>query len=160
MLPRSPLNQVSDILDIGCGVGRFTERIFKATGAAVSAIDTAPTAIAIAKARYPEINFQVATVPPLTFPDEAFDVVTIRQLLWYVLPKMPELFSEARRVLRPGGCCLVIQSFFRPGEQHYGNAYMTTPEDLVNVMLPLHLESRVDIDPESDWNVVLLARKD
>lgn len=55
------------VLDIGCGKGRFTNHLKCATGASVTALDISPTAIQIARSRYPDIEFLVATVPPCNF---------------------------------------------------------------------------------------------
>ena len=158
LIPRGPLNQLSDILDIGCGLGRFTDHIFRATGATVTAIDISPTAIATAKARYPGVAFQVAAPPPLPFQDGSFDLVTMAQLLWYVLPEMQELFGEVSRVLRPEGYCLILQHFYQPGEQRYGNAYMETPED-ITALCPFRVLHQVDMDRLTNWQVALLMTK-
>jgi SAM-dependent methyltransferase len=59
------------------------------------------------------------------------DVVTISQLLWYVLPEFPDLLARIRRALKPGGHLVILQSFLLPQQQRYGREYMTKPEDLI-----------------------------
>jgi|GEM_PF-702996 len=119
------------VLDIGCGLGRYTRRLTEITGGEVIALDVAPTAITKAARRYPEIDFRVADVPPLNFQDGSFDLVVTCGLLWYVLPKIEKLFAEIKRVLSPYGHYLVIQQFYLPGTQKYGTDVMQAPEDLL-----------------------------
>jgi ubiquinone/menaquinone biosynthesis C-methylase UbiE len=150
---------VGRLLDLGCGKGQFSSRLKQATRATVTAVDISPTAIAVARQRFPDIEFSVGAVPPLTqFPDEGFDVVVCAELLWYVLPQLRLLFQEIARVLRPGGHCMVIQHFYQPGSQQYGNEFMQTPEDLI-AMLPFRMVSRVDVDRSTNHEFIALLAK-
>jgi ubiquinone/menaquinone biosynthesis C-methylase UbiE len=147
------------LLDLGCGKGRFTRRIQEATGAAITAIDISPTAVAAARTRFQGIEFSVGAVPPLTqCADESFDLVVCAELLWYVLPELPLLFREIGRVLRHGGHCLLIQHFYQPGSQQYGNELMQTPEDLI-AMLPFRIVSRIDVDRSTNHEFIALLSK-
>ena len=146
------------VLDIGCGKGRFTQRIKEITGARVVAIDTSSTAIRMASESYPEIQFSTARVPPLPFPDTSFDLVVCSGLLWYVLPKMQYLFKEIQRVLTERGQVLIIHHAYQPGEQRYGNEVMETAEDLIT-QLPFSLVRRMDLNKKVNHDVVLLLEK-
>jgi len=146
------------VLDIGCGKGRFTNRLKFATGASVAALDVSSTAIEIAQSRYPDIEFLVAAPPPLSFPDERFDLVVSAELLWYVLPKLLVLFREIKRVLEPGGHYLIIQQFYKPEEQKYGREVMQAPEDLIK-MLPFRPVHCVEVDRLSNHKLVALVEK-
>ena len=95
-------------LDLGCGKGRFTNGIFQSTGSQVTGVDTSPTAIEIARSRYPGIDFQVATAPTLPFPDGHFDLAVSAELLWYLLPSLQSFFAEVKRTLVKEGHYLVI----------------------------------------------------
>jgi SAM-dependent methyltransferase len=147
------------VLDIGCGKGRFTNRLKAATGASVAALDISQTAIRIAQSRYPGIEFLVAAVPPLLhFPDKSFDLVVSAELLWYMLPNLSVLFAEINRVLQLGGHYLIIQQFYKPEEQKYGREVMQSPEDLFK-MLPFQLVHHVEVDRLSNYKLVALVEK-
>lgn len=132
------------ILDLGCGKGRFTNQIQTATGGVVTGVDISPTAVSIARTRYPDIEFLSASVPPLNVSNTGCDLVVVGELLWYVLPQLALLLSEIQRVLVPDGRCLVIQQFYRQGLQQYGRDVMETPEELIK-MLPMELVHHVEV---------------
>ncbi|RZK52957.1 MAG: class I SAM-dependent methyltransferase [Pedobacter sp.] len=62
-----------DILDLGCGTGQLAAQI-AASGAEVFAIDASPDMIAVAKANYSEIGFEVMDATKLPY-NEIFDAV-------------------------------------------------------------------------------------
>ena len=146
------------ILDIGCGKGRFTNRLNEVTSASTVALDTSSTAVSVARSSYSAVDFLVAKVPPLPFRDESFHLVVSAELLWYVLLEMPLLFKEIKRVLRPGGYYLIIQQFYNSGEQKYGREFMESPRDLLN-LLPLQLVHRIEVDCQSNHKLVTLLEK-
>ncbi len=152
-------NEYKGVLDLGCGKGRFTSRLKIATRASVTALDVSRTAVQIAKQRYPDIEFLVASVPPLQFPDESFDLVLSAELLWYVLRQLDRLFTEIKRVLIPGGHYLVVQQFYNLEEQKYGKEIMQTPEDLIS-MAPFHLIHHFELDRLINHKFVALLEKD
>ena len=145
-------------LDIGCGKGRFSNRLKAKTGSSLTALDISPTAIRTARSRYPDIEFLVATAPPLQFPAESFDLVVSAELLWYVLPELSELLAEIKRVLKPGGHYLLIQQFYKSKEQKYGEDIMQTSDDLLR-MLPFQLVHHVEVDRLSNHKFVALVEK-
>jgi len=155
LLGRQPHRSV---LDLGCGKGRFTQRLKEAAGAPVTALDISPTAVQAAASRYPGIRFLTAEIPPLPFADGEFDLVVAAELLWYVLPKLEELFSEVRRVLSHSGRFLILQTFYQPGRQQYGREVMSSPADLLR-MLPFELLHQVECDRLSNYKWVGLCRK-
>jgi SAM-dependent methyltransferase len=94
-------------LDIGCGPGTFI-------GSLGGSLESLGADIAVAQIAYaqdahgaPNRRFEVVPAGPLPFADAAFDVVTCIELAEHLPPAtVLELFSEARRVLRPGGLFL------------------------------------------------------
>ncbi|WP_052128921.1 class I SAM-dependent methyltransferase [Neosynechococcus sphagnicola] len=155
-LPLLSRRRYHQLLDLGCGKGRLTQRLQVATGATVTAIDISPTAVAAAQARYPEIQFLAAPIPPLPFPDASFDLVVSAELLWYVLPQLPALFAEIQRVLIPGGHYLMVQQFYQPGEQKYGNEMMQSPADLLP-MLPFQVVQEIEVNRFSNYKYIALV---
>ena len=92
-------------LDIGCGEGEHTRQLARA-GAAMSAIDIAPTFIAHAQAAEHDnplhIDFHIGNCAALPFPEHAFDFVTAVMCLMD-MPDQVTVMAEVQRVLKPNG---------------------------------------------------------
>ena len=97
------------VLDLASGVGDPALSIAEAVGPSghVIATDLGPGMIALAeelaRARgLHNMEFRVANVEALPFPDESFDAVTCRFGVMF-FPDQLKAFGECRRVLRRGG---------------------------------------------------------
>ncbi|MCB9329909.1 MAG: class I SAM-dependent methyltransferase [Lewinellaceae bacterium] len=92
-------------LDIGCGEGHNT-RLLAGQGAQMAAIDVAEIFIQNAQQTEREqplgIEYQVADAAALPYADASFDFATSFMCMMDV-PDVASAFSEAFRVLRPGG---------------------------------------------------------
>ncbi len=96
-------------LDIGTGTGQLAVYLARA-GFSVTAIDISEEMIAQA-ARYAlredlDVEFQTGDAENLPFPDNVFDVVVARNLLW-TLPHPDQALLQWRRVLKPGGRLMI-----------------------------------------------------
>lgn len=98
-----------DVLDAGCGTG-YLARKLQDRGAHVVGCDFAEEMIAIARRRYPGIEFQVDSCERLDrFASDRFDLVAAN----YVLMDLRDLEGAAvafHRVLKPGGVAICIFS--------------------------------------------------
>lgn len=96
------------ILEVGCGPGTITADLAELVAPGrVTAIETAPAALAVARQAAAErdiktIDFQVADVHDLPYPDDSFDVVHAHQVLQHLSDPVRAL-REMRRVCRPDG---------------------------------------------------------
>ncbi|AGK81232.1 UbiE family methyltransferase [Streptomyces microflavus DSM 40593] len=96
------------VLDVGCGPGTITADLAALVAPGrVTAVDTGTgileQAAAVAAERGLEnVEFAVADVHALDFPDDSFDVVHAHQVLQHVGDPVQAL-REMRRVCRPGG---------------------------------------------------------
>ncbi|NBM18848.1 methyltransferase domain-containing protein [Streptomyces sp. GC420] len=96
------------VLDVGCGPGTITADLAALVAPGrVTAVDAAPgvleQAAAVAAERgLDNVEFTVADVHALDFPDDSFDVVHAHQVLQHVGDPVAAL-REMRRVCRPGG---------------------------------------------------------
>lgn len=103
------------VLDLGCGPGSLTIAAKRAVGSSgqVYGLDAAPEMIEVAQRQASnagvEVKFQVGVIEALPFPDASVDVVLSR-LVWHHLPGdlKRQAFKEIRRVLKPGGLCLIV----------------------------------------------------
>ena len=93
------------VLEIGCGAGAITAQLAK-NGAAVTAIDLTPHAIALTRRRFELFglsgDIRQMDAEHLGFPDETFDFVWS----WGVIhhsTNTEAIIREIHRVLRPGG---------------------------------------------------------
>jgi SAM-dependent methyltransferase len=88
------------LLEIGCGVGQFAERLHRELGIEVVAIDVSERMVELTRAR--GLETQVADAQELPFADGEFDCVVANWVLYHV-PDIDRALAEAKRVLEPGG---------------------------------------------------------
>lgn len=103
------VGQISDldrVLELGCGPGDVAIQL-AAISAKVTGIDFSENMIEVARARFPELAFEVADAEQLPFKDVSFDVV-VSNYTAHHFARPQDVFEEARRVLRPGGRLAVI----------------------------------------------------
>ncbi|MGW6535375.1 methyltransferase domain-containing protein [Streptomyces sp. NPDC055051] len=97
-----------DVLDVGSGPGTITADLAALVAPGrVTAVDAAEDVLAKARATATErglenVEFAVADVHALDFPDDSFDIVHAHQVLQHVGDPVQAL-REMRRVCRPGG---------------------------------------------------------
>ena len=90
------------VLELCCGYGFYTD-YFRSIGANVIGIDGSEKMIEIARKRYPNTAFSVMDITtPLAFESNQFDVVFSNQVLMDI-EDIDFVFSECRRILKPGG---------------------------------------------------------
>lgn len=96
------------VLDLGCGAGFDTLVAAQLVGPVgrVAGVDMSPEMVAVAEAalrvaNFPQVEFRVAQVEALPFPDASFDVALSNGVL-NLIPDKPAALREIFRVLRPG----------------------------------------------------------
>jgi SAM-dependent methyltransferase len=103
------------LLDVGCGPGTITvDLAARVAPGRVTAVEVTAEALALARTEagsrgQDNIDFVVADVHSLDFPDDTFDVVHAHQVLQHVADPVRAL-RELRRVCRPGGVVAVRDS--------------------------------------------------
>jgi SAM-dependent methyltransferase len=91
---------IEQVLEVGCGDGRFSEQMRDELGVRVVALDFSPGMAAQAALR--GLDTQIGDIQLMPWPDEQFDVVVANWMLYHV-PDLDRGLQEIRRVLRPGG---------------------------------------------------------
>lgn len=113
----------SQVLDVGCGNGAYLDRL-RSLGATVTGCDL--SAGMLSSARGPRLV--QADAQWLPFADGVFDVVLAAHMLYHV-PDQTLAASEMKRVLDPGGICVVVTN---------GNRHIESLRQLVeSVVTPI-----------------------
>jgi|GEM_PF-302635 len=96
-LERSP--QEIRLLDVGCSTGAFIT-VAHRMGFAAEGVEPAPQAARSAQAA--GLRVHQGLLEEIAFPDQAFDAVTLFEVIEHVRETLP-LFRECHRILRPDG---------------------------------------------------------
>jgi SAM-dependent methyltransferase len=101
------------VLDIGCGTGSLT-RFLRGS---VTAVDQSSEMLELARPRAPGVEFVRAEVPPLPFPNGAFDLAFSSHLYSHIdaVAERAEFVAEALRVART--LVVLEQTWRRGGER-------------------------------------------
>src|SRR3954468_22941861 len=121
------------LLDVAGGPGRCAAAA-AARGAVPLGLDAAVGMVAVARARYPEIEFQQGDAERLPFADESFDAVVAAFVVNH-LPRPEGALAEFARVLRPGGR-VAVAVWDRPGRMRLLGVLAEAIERTVGVRDP------------------------
>jgi len=136
------------ILDIGCGVGGSTRRLFNETGCRVTGIDLSDEYIDVAErltqllAMQERVKFHAASALALPFDDGTFDGAWSIQMNLNVEDKLSWL-KELHRVLKPGGRAVLYEvcghrnspvHFPVPWAQDCSMSFLVPPESFGDVL--------------------------
>jgi arsenite methyltransferase len=111
------------IVDIGAGPG-FLAAELAAEGARVVAVDTSASMRELARARGVDFAVEDGSAEALPLADGSVDAAVATQVLEYV-PDVPGALAEIRRVLRPGGRVLLLDTDWDSVVWHSGDADRT-----------------------------------
>lgn len=97
-----------EVLDLGCGVGFFSD-LCRAGGAWVASMDFSLEALGFCREEYAgALHLIQADATRLPFPDGAFDVVLMNDIIEHLTAEMGRaMLEETHRVLRKGGYCIL-----------------------------------------------------
>lgn len=108
------------IWDVGCGLGGFTDYMFKRNGGGkIIGCDISSTAVQKANFLFPYIDFRCMNI--LTDEPDALgycDLIVANEILWYLLDGLRGVFAKITKVLCGEGVLAIHQYF--PYEQMYG----------------------------------------
>ena len=94
------------VLDIGCGAGVIAEYVSDKTGASVTGLDYAASAIAEAQARIEgkqsQLTFATGDMNSLDLPERSFDAVISLDTLYWVAD-LTNTLSQVAKLLKSGG---------------------------------------------------------
>ena len=104
------------LLEVGCGMGEFAERLTRESGAAVVATDLSPRMVELTA--HGGVEARVADVQALPFDDGEFDCAVAIAMLYHV-DDLDRALRELARVLEPGGRLVALTV----GEGHMGEVW-------------------------------------
>lgn len=118
-LALAPGREAPRVLDVATGTGNLAFAVKRRrSGSRVTGVDFAPPMLEVARQKAAkggiDVEFAVADGTALPFPDASFDAVTIG----YGLRNFADVdagLREFRRVLAPGGACVVLEFPPPPG---------------------------------------------
>ena len=100
----------SRVLEIGCGTGNYICALRESTGCRCWGLDPSEQMLAQAMGRSTSVQFTGGRAEKLGFPEDSFDLVFSVDVVHHITDRR-QAFSEAGRVLRPGGrICIVTDS--------------------------------------------------
>jgi ubiquinone/menaquinone biosynthesis C-methylase UbiE/glycosyltransferase involved in cell wall biosynthesis len=110
--------EAPDVLDLGCGPGSMTGKLLRIPGIRLTGVDLSPAMIAIARARFPYVNYLVDDAEFMSFEDETFDVVFCSGVLHH-LASMEMALRQIHRILKPGGIFVLRE----PNQDNFATRY-------------------------------------
>ena len=118
-----------DVLDLGCGTGRFTADLAALVGGRAIGVDPVAELLALAAAD-PATEFrQLLPDAPLPLDDDCVDVVFTVTVLGGLIRdgELEAMAAEVRRVLRPGGLLYLAESVsLDPEVEHWAPRTVAT----------------------------------
>ena len=124
-LERLALRPGEYVLDLGCGPGLLALEMAGRVGPAgrVDGLDASPSMLALAGRRCasrPWVHLHSGDVTALPFEDNAFDAAVSAQVYEFV-PDIRRALGELRRVLKPGGRAIIIDTDWESCVWHSGD---------------------------------------
>jgi SAM-dependent methyltransferase len=112
----------TNILDIGSGLGELTSSLYEYNkGGNVSGWEISNTAVLKARKKYPMIIFKNKNIL-IDSIDLKYDLITMSEVLWYLLDGLKEVFEKIYNGLSDDGLLAIHQYF--PNEQKFGKEYI------------------------------------
>ena len=160
------------VADVGCGPGRITAPL-AALGLEVHGVDLSPSMVDVARQMHPGLPFAEGTMTDLDLANGVLaGIVAWYSVIHTPTDRLPEVFAEFARVLRPGGELLLA---FQAGSEQvrldhaYGHpvslvVHRRSPHDVEGLLRDTGLDvyARLVREPEG-WEkcpqAYLLARR-
>jgi SAM-dependent methyltransferase len=99
-----------EVLDLGCGTGRFSGNLAELTGGRVKALDVSRELLALAPRRA-DVEYFEGSATSLPFPDETFDLVWSCLVLGALRGQdLVAACGQIVRVTRPGGLLFLVEN--------------------------------------------------
>jgi sarcosine/dimethylglycine N-methyltransferase len=120
------------VLDIGAGIGGPARLIAQMLGCQVTGVDLSVSFVEAARyltqrtGQNKSVSFQIANALELPFESGSFDVALLQHVAMNISDRAA-LYSEIRRILKPGGRFATYDVAAAEGEPHYPLPWARTP---------------------------------
>ncbi|NQT49764.1 class I SAM-dependent methyltransferase [Candidatus Kuenenbacteria bacterium] len=107
------LPQGKKCLDIGCGLGHWTQ-ILHSLGGNVTGADNSQDVTEQFQTRLPDVKFVLLDQSTLPFPDDEFEIILISWVLQEMIDheKFSIFLAEVKRILAPGGRFILAENIY------------------------------------------------
>lgn len=138
------------VIDVGCGTGHLllalSNRLQKPLR--LYGLDFSDSAIRRSRRLVPSVEFVVASVYEIPYPDDNFDMVTCTETLEH-LQRPEDALQEMFRVLKPGGQ-LVVTVPDGAKDDWDGHVNFWSATELRRLLLPYGVQRVVPVPPDGD----------
>lgn len=148
------------ILEIGCGLGYIARKLVEYSDRPVAAMDISHQAVNEARTIHAQSNikfFQADIQDRDLVIDNRYQLIVMKDVLWYVLEKVDIVLENLTRYLQPGGFIYINQSFPALDGPFVGKDIFPNPDALEKYLLakfkPLYKMTlkRCEIENEGPW---------
>jgi SAM-dependent methyltransferase len=124
------------MLEVGSGLGYVVDFFNKNSHLICDGADISKVAIIKARTKFPQYEFYIFDIQDdALVADKTYDIVVLNKVLWYVLEKFENVFSNVYNMLNKRGIFIISNGFM--DEQNYGKDIVDGFDGLVN-----YIESR------------------
>lgn len=101
-------DRAASLLDLGCGTGRLLQKIEEKRGLwKCSGLDLSSESVSLTENRKLRASVRLGSGDNLSFENDAFDVLTVLDVLYIQTLDEQKCFKEIKRVLKPGGTAVI-----------------------------------------------------
>jgi trans-aconitate methyltransferase len=125
---------IKSIVEYGCGLGYYSDWIFKETGIVCKSIDISETAIIKARQNFPHLSFETGNIRDLgkLQDKESIDCILLADITWMILQDLDHVNKELLKHFK--GKYLINNFVTYKGTQQYGREFFTTTKEYIDYM--------------------------
>ncbi len=161
-LERLDITRNINLLDIGCGGGKFLKILAEQTQSSkLYGMDHSEDMVKLANKlnkNINEIEIKKASVTNIPFEEDTFDIVTAFETIQF-WPELKNSIKEVNRVLKNSGTFLVINRYPDKNSKWNENLQIKDEQEYIDILSKLDFRDiSCDIDTKKGW-ILVEARK-
>jgi ubiquinone/menaquinone biosynthesis C-methylase UbiE len=134
---------IANILDLGCGTGRFSEALAQHFNATVVGMDPSEKMLQQARAKKPgqRVQYELGPAEAIALPSSGMDMIFMSMSFHHFVDRTLAA-RECRRVLRPGGIVFVRNGTRERTEAYPYVRFFPRTREMIHELLPSQSELR------------------